>query len=280
MSNLPLQIDSRVPLNDGFSMPLFGLGVYMSKEGNECQQAVSTAIEAGYRLIDTAAFYDNEESVGRAVRESQIPREELFVTTKLWNTDQGYDKALRAFDKSMDKLGLDYVDLYLIHYPLTGKRLDSWRALEQIVQSGRCRSIGVSNYLSRHLTELSEHSSIVPVVNQIEMSPYCFESRIETVEYCRQHGIVVQAYSPLVRTKVFDDPGLLEITNRHGKSPAQVLIRWGLQEGISSIPKSSNPDRIRANADVFDFELSVEDMQKLRSFDRNLIVCWDPAEAV
>ena len=273
-----MQINTRTELNDGYTMPLFGLGVYRSAEGAQCRQAVQWALEAGYRLIDTAAFYDNEASVGEAIRACTIPREELFVTTKLWNSDQGYDACLRAFDVSMDKLGLDYIDLYLIHYPVPGKRLESWRALEQIRKSGRCRSIGVSNYLDKHLQELLDHSNVVPSVNQLELSPYCFESRKATVDFCRQYQITLQAYSPLVRTKRFDDPKLVALAQKYSKTPAQILLRWGIQERISVIPKSSNRERIIENAAIYDFEISPEDMRTLYAFDENFIVCWNPAE--
>ncbi|MEM9919402.1 MAG: aldo/keto reductase [Bacteroidota bacterium] len=279
MSNATLQIDTRRPLVNQYSMPLFGLGVYLSKEGDECYHAVQAALAQGYRLIDTASFYENEESVGRAVRESGIPREEIFVTTKVWNDDHGYDATLRAFDKSMKELALDYVDLYLVHYPVSGKRLDTWKAMERIAEGGRCKAIGVSNYFVKHLEELYQHCHIPPTVNQIELSPYCFESRIDTVSFCRDKGIIVQAYSPLVRTQVFNDPPLVALAQKYDKTAAQILIRWALQENISVIPKSSNPKRIRANADVFDFHLSDEDMRHLKSLDKNLFVCWDPAEA-
>ncbi|MEL6867462.1 MAG: aldo/keto reductase [Bacteroidota bacterium] len=273
-----MTIDKRIKLHDGQEMPLFGLGVYLSEEGSECYDAIKHALDAGYRLIDTAAFYKNEKSVGQAIRDSHIDREDIFVTTKLWNTHHGYDKALRAFDKSMAALGLDYVDLYLVHYPVQGIRKETWRAMEQILSDGRCRSIGVSNYMERHLRELLDHCEHRPTVNQIELHPYCFESRRETVELCRQEEIVIQAYSPLLRTRRFDDPKLLALAHKYQKTPAQILIRWALEENISVIPKSSNGLRIRQNADVFDFSISSEDMERLRLFNENFIVCWDPEE--
>ncbi len=272
-------INSRIFLNDGNAMPLLGLGVYLSKEGSECYEAVSWALQTGYRLIDTAAFYHNEESVGRAIGDSTIPREEIFVTTKLWNADQGYDSTLKAFDQSLAKLGLDYVDLYLIHYPVEGKRLESWRALEVIKTSGRCRSIGVSNYLDRHLNELLDHSDSVPAVNQLELHPYCYQLRWPTLAVCQQHNIAVQAYSPLVRTRRFGDAKLLALAQKYEKTQAQILLRWALQANISTIPKSSNKSRIEENADIFDFEIEEADMKELfTAFDEKLIICWDPAQ--
>ncbi len=274
---MDLKIDSRIKLNNGVDMPLFGLGVYLSSEGDECINAINWALDTGYRSIDTASFYNNETSVGKAVRESSIPREDIFVTTKLWNSDHGYDNTLRAFDKSIKLLGLDQVDLYLVHYPVQDIRKETWKAMERIAESGACRAIGVSNYLTNHLEELLASCNIPPTVNQIELSPYCFQSRMDTVALCRQNNIAVEAYSPLVRTKVFDDPKLVTIAERYSKTPAQILLRWALQENIIIIPKSSNQERIEQNADLFDFQLSTEDMDLLNSFDKNLLVCWDPS---
>ncbi len=277
MTPAPLKIDTRITLNNNTKIPLFGLGVYLSSEGQQCKNAINSALDAGYRLIDTASFYDNEESVGEVIRESNIPRAEIFVTSKLWNSDHGYDNTLRAFDKSMDRLGLDYMDLYLVHYPVAGIRQETWKAMEKIAASGKCKAIGVSNYLTNHLQELLSNCNIPPAVNQIEMSPFCYRSRIDTVNLCRENNILVQAYSPLVRMRRNEHPGLVKLANTHGKTVPQILIRWALQHGIPAIPKSSNPSRILQNADVFDFELSDEDMEILDGFDEGFIVCWDPS---
>ncbi len=271
-----MKIDSTITLNNGVKVPLFGLGVYLTKEGSECYNAVKTALDLGYRHFDTASFYENEESVGRAVRDSSVDRSEIFVTTKLWNADHGFDETLKAFERSLKKLDLGYIDLFLVHYPVQHKRLDTWKAMEKILESGNCKAIGVSNYLAHHMTELLKNCNITPAVNQIELSPYCFESRADIVNLCRANNIAVEAYSPLVRTKRFDDPKLIEIAKRYGKTPAQILIRWALQENIIVIPKSSNPKRIQENADVFDFSISATDMDSINAFDENLIVCWDP----
>ena len=271
-----MQIDTTITLNNGIEMPLFGLGVYLSKEGTECQEAVTSALDLGYRHIDTASFYDNEVSVGRAIRDHIIDRSEVFVTTKLWNSDHGYDNTLRAFQKSLEKLDIDYIDLFLVHYPVQDIRKDTWKAMEKILENENCKAIGVSNYMTHHMEELLANCHIPPSVNQIELSPYCFQSRADIVTLCRENNIAVEAYSPLVRTKRFDDPKLLSLTKKYGKTSAQILIRWALQENIIVIPKSSNPLRIKENADVFDFEISNDDMALINNFDENLIVCWDP----
>ncbi len=260
-------------------MPALGLGVYLAEEGNECLQAINWALKDGYRLIDTAAFYENEQSVGQAVKESSIPREELFVTTKLWNSDHGYDKTLRAFDKSMAEAGLDYIDLYLVHYPVENLRLDTWRAMEQISKDERCRSIGVSNYLSWHLQELLDNCTVPPAVNQIELHPYCFgDERQKTVELCQEKEIIVQCYSPLVRARKFDHPELMALAKKYEKTGAQILVRWALQMGFSVIPKSVKQHRIQENGDVFDFEISGLDMEQLNGFNVDELVCWDPSK--
>ncbi len=271
--------NTKIQLNNGKEMNAFGLGVYLSKEGDECINAVNWALQEGYRLIDSAALYENEASVGQVVKESGIDRADIFVTTKLWNSDHGYDNTLRAFDQSMEQLNLDYVDLYLVHYPVEGKRLDTWKAMERIAEDGRCRSIGVSNYMSWHLNELLANCNIPPAVNQVEMHPYCFGAeRKKTVELCREQKIIIQAYSPLVRAKKMDDPPLLSLAEKYGKTPAQILVRWALQEGFSVIPKSSKEHRIKENGEVFDFEITTEDMEQIRNLNENKIVCWDPTQ--
>src|SRR5687768_15848354 len=214
---------SRAPLNDGHTIPWVGLGVFRTKAGTEAKRAVSTALSLGYRHIDTAAIYQNEASVGAAVRESGIARSQIYVTTKLWNDD--HDDPERAFEKSLKNLGLDYVDLYLIHWPVAGKRVKTWKKMEKLKAGGRARSIGVSNYLVPHLNEVLEACEVLPAINQIELSPYNYGARLDTVELCRQHGIVVQAYSPLTRGQKLRDPPLVKIAQRRGKTTAQVLIR-------------------------------------------------------
>lgn len=276
MSTDPLTIESTIELNDGLRMPRLGFGVYLIAAGAPCRQAVAHALAAGYRHVDTAAFYRNEADVGRAVRESGLARESLYVTTKLWNSDQGYDPALRAFDRSMAKLGLDQVDLYLVHWPEPGTRADSWRALEAIRRSGRARSIGVSNYTVRHLAELMDASAVVPAVNQVEMSP--FLQQPELVRFCARHRIVVQAYCPLTHAARLNDPRVVEIARRHGRTAAQVMIRWALQYGVVPLPKSARRARIEENARVFDFALDERDMAALARLDEGYRTTWDPTD--
>ncbi len=266
-----MDISSRVILNNGVQMPCLGFGTFRL---GDARSSVLRALEAGYRLIDAASMYDNEREVGVAVRESGIPREDVFVTTKLWNTDHGYERATAAFEESFRKLDLGYIDLYLVHWPVEGLRMDSWRAMESLLAGGRCRAIGVSNYMVSHLEELMESSSVVPAVNQIQLNPYCFQQ--EVLNFCLAHGIAVQAYCPLARAERLDDPGLSEIASRYDKTPAQVLIRWSVQHGAVPIPKSSNRERIFENADIFDFSITTADMETLDSLDEELHVGWDP----
>ncbi len=263
-------------LNSGSEMPALGLGTYRTPDGRVAQDAVRHALEAGYRLFDTASMYGNEGSVGKAILESGLPRTEAFVTTKVWNSDHGYERALRAFDESFRRLGLDYIDLYLIHWPVEGQRLDTWRALESLTEGGRCRAIGVSNYMVNHLEELLDHSEVVPAVNQFELHPYNYLSRKEAVDLCGKMGILVEAYSPLTKGRKLKDPRLREIGDAYGKTPAQILLRWGVQHGFVVIPKSSNRQRIHENAAIFDFSLSGQDMEELDSFDEALATSWDP----
>ncbi|GAA4419615.1 aldo/keto reductase [Nibrella viscosa] len=262
-------------LNNGVIMPLLGLGVY-DVYGREAEQAIGYALETGYRLIDTAAMYRNEVEVGNAIRAGRIPRHELFVTTKVDNADQGYDTTLRAFDQSLKALSCDYVDLYLIHWPLKSSRKQTWNALEKLYAEGRVRAVGVANYLLPFLKELAGHATLVPAVNQIEFSPYLFLE--EELTYCQTNHIVLQAYSPLIRGRRFDDPKLRQLAEQYGKTPAQILLRWALQLGVSTIPKSATPSRIRENFDVFDFSISADDMVRLRDFHENFRVVEDPIE--
>ncbi len=274
-----LTLHSTITLNNGVEIPRLGLGVYRAEPGPETTEAVLHALDAGYRHVDTAAAYRNEEAVGAAIRESDVPRNDVFVTTKLWNRDHGYDAARAAMDRSLERLGLERVDLYLIHWPVEGLRRDSWRALERILDEGKARAIGVSNYMARHLAELFDHADVLPAVNQIELSPYNYRSRRDTVDLCRDRGIGLEAYSPLTKTRKLDDPPLVAMAEKHGRTSAQVLIRWALQQEFVVIPKSTNPARIRENADAFDFALDSDDMAALEGLDEGLTTGWDPADA-
>ena len=255
------------------SLPQLGLGVYQS--GAATEQAVLWALELGYRHFDTAAIYRNEADVGRALRSAGVPRGELFITTKLWSRDHGYQTALDACAVSLDKLQLDTVDLYLIHAPpKPALRADTWRAMETLLEQGRTRAIGVSNYGVRHLDEMAGYAAVIPAVNQIELSPYL--QRRELTERCRELGIVPEAYAPLTKGQRLGDPRLAAIAEVHGKSPAQVLIRWALEQDTIVIPKSVHRERIAENIDVFDFALTSGDLQTMASWEEGLITSWDP----
>jgi diketogulonate reductase-like aldo/keto reductase len=263
-----------LPLNSGASIPQVGLGVWQIPKGAPCRNAVLAALKHGYRHVDTARIYGNERDVGEAIRESGIPRAEVFVTTKLWNDDQGYDSTLEAFDASLERLGLEYIDLYLIHWPVPGKRKESWRALEKLHRDKRAKAIGVSNFLVPHLTELLQDAEIVPAANQIELSP--FLQHRETRAFCKEKGIVVEAYSPLTRGEKLRDPRLAKIAGRVKKTPAQVMLRWGVQHGLVVLPKSANAGRIAENAGLFDFELDADAMKELDALEEGLATGWDP----
>jgi diketogulonate reductase-like aldo/keto reductase len=269
-------IADTVELNNGVRMPRLGLGVYKVKDGGEVIQAVHAALEAGYRSIDTAAFYENEKGVGEAIRTSGLRREDVFVTTKVWNDRQGYESTLAAFEESRKKLGFDYVDLYLIHWPIKGKFKETWRALEKLYREGYVRAIGVSNFKIHHLEELFEDSEVTPAVNQIELHPRLTQEDVRA--YCKEKGIQVEAWSPLMRGRLMDEPTLVELAKKYGKTPAQIIIRWDLQHGLITIPKSVRKERIIENADVFDFELSEEDMKKIDALNQNLRTGRDPDE--
>ncbi len=269
-------IGTKVKLNNGIDMPLFGLGTYQAT-GRGTEEAVLYALELGYRLIDTAQMYGNEREVGNAVRRSGIPREEIFVTTKLDNSNHGYERALSSFERSLERLGLSYVDLFLIHWPVEDLRSESWRALERLLEEGTCRSIGVSNYMTWHLEEVLGESSVVPAVNQVEFSPYLNQEGL--LEFCRSKNIQLEGYSPLGKGEILNALELVPIAQKYSKTTAQILIRWALQHDIVTIPKSSNRRRIQENADVFDFEIAPEDMQMLDGLDANLRTSWDPSTA-
>jgi len=269
-----IKIDSTIRLNNGVDIPRFGFGTYRARRGSETENAILWALEAGYRLIDTAALYGNEKSVGIAIKKSEIPRSEIFVTTKLWNSDHGYDSAIQALELSLKKLNLDYVDLYLIHWPVRKTRLDSWRALEKLLNSGNARAIGVSNYRIDHLEELIEVSNTIPCINQVEFSPYTFQR--ELLDYCNTHDIQLEAYSPLTKGRKLNDPKLLKIASDYSKTAAQILLRWCLQKNIVVISKSSSKERIIENAGIFNFTLNPKDMEILDEFDENLRTGWNP----
>ncbi|MCP5101043.1 MAG: aldo/keto reductase [Chloroflexi bacterium] len=264
-----------VTLNNGLQMPLLGLGVFQSLDGQEVENAIRWALAAGYRSIDTAAMYNNEVGVGRAVTDSDVPRDEIFVTTKVWNRDQGYDSTLKAFDMSMRKLGLETLDLYLVHWPVAGKYKETWRALESLYESGRVKAIGVSNFLVSHLEDLLHDATVVPMVNQIEFHPYLQSP--ELVQLCQEKGIVVEAWSPIMKGRVMDVPELVQLGETYGKTAVQITLKWMLQRSIITIPKSSKQDRIQDNADLYDFTLTAADIELINGLDRNHRIGPDPA---
>ncbi len=265
-----------ITLNNGVEMPQLGFGVFKVPDA-ETQAAVTAALDAGYRSIDTAKLYGNEAGVGSAIAKSGLPREDLFITTKLWNDDQGYDSAMRAFDASLERLGLDYLDLYLIHWP-TPKRdryVETWRAFEKLLADGRVRAIGVSNFQPDHLRRLVDETGTVPAVNQVELHPYLVQDAVRRAD--AEHGIATEAWSPIAKGgDLLAEPVVTGLADKHGRSPAQVVLRWHVQLGNVVIPKSVTPSRIRENAAVFDFELSDEDVAQLSSLDRGLRTGPDP----
>ncbi|MFF5408042.1 aldo/keto reductase [Streptomyces misionensis] len=273
-------MSSKVPpiiLNNGVEMPQLGFGVWQVQD-DEAERAVATALEAGYRSIDTAAAYGNEEGTGRAIAASGLPREDVFVTTKLWNSDQGYDATLRAFDTSLTKLGLDYVDLYLIHWPLPARDtyVDTYKALEKLYADGRARAIGVSNFLPEHLRRLTGETSVVPAVNQIELHPHLQQHAAR--EYHAELGIATEAWSPLGQGKgLLEVPAIVAIGQKHNRTPAQVVLRWHIQQGTIVIPKSVTPSRIKENIDVFDFKLDDEDLAAIDALNEDRRIGPDPA---
>jgi methylglyoxal/glyoxal reductase len=270
-----MRITDCTTLNNGVRMPWLGLGVFQAKPGEEVRNAVKAALETGYRAIDTAAGYRNEEGVGEAIRESGIPRDQIFVTTKLANSDHGFERAREAFHESLERLGMDYVDLFLIHWPIPG-RVDSWKAFEKIAKEGKARAIGVSNFTIDFIEELKKETTVVPAVNQVEFHPFLLQP--DLLKYCKDNGIQLEAYSPLVRAQRFDHPTIQGPARKHGKSPAQILIRWDLQHEVVTIPKSVHANRIKENADVFDFELSADEVSQLDALDEGYRTGADPVE--
>ncbi|MCY9090307.1 glyoxal/methylglyoxal reductase [Bacillus mojavensis] len=265
-----------VKLHNGVEMPWFGLGVFKVENGSEATESVKAAIKNGYRSIDTAAVYKNEEGVGIGIKESGVAREELFITSKVWNEDQGYDTTLAAFEKSLERLQLDYLDLYLIHWPGKDKYKDTWRALEKLYKDGKIRAIGVSNFQVHHLEELLKDAEIKPMVNQVEFHPRLTQKELR--DYCKAQGIQLEAWSPLMQGQLLDNDVLTQIAEKYNKSVAQVILRWDLQHEIVTIPKSIKEHRIIENADIFDFELSQEDMDKIDALNQDERVGPNPDE--
>lgn len=265
-------------LHNGVKMPWFGLGVFKVEEGPDLVNAVKTAIKHGYRSIDTAAIYGNEEGVGQGIREglkeAGISRDELFVTSKVWNDDLGYESTLAAYETSLKKLGLDYLDLYLIHWPVEGKYKDAWRALEALYKDGRVKAIGMSNFQIHHLEDLMKDAEVKPMINQVECHPRLTQKDLKS--FCQEHGIQMEAWSPLMQGQLLDNTELTEIANKYNKSIAQIILRWDLQNGIVTIPKSTKEHRIVENASIFDFELTSEDMEQIDSLNQDHRVGPDP----
>jgi diketogulonate reductase-like aldo/keto reductase len=262
-------------LNNGNQMPLLGLGVY-DMHAEEAINAVQSALETGYRLIDTAAMYENEQQIGEGIRRSNIPRDEIFLTTKVNNTDQGYDETLKAFEKSMKALNVGYIDMYLIHWPVKNKRKETWKAIEFLYENKMVKNIGVANYLMPFLLELETYANIIPSVNQMEFSPFLFMQ--EEWDYCKKHEVVLQAYTPLVRGQKFNDLRLQKLAEKYQKTPAQIILRWAVQQEISTIPKSSNPSRIKENFCIFDFEIEPADIQFMNTWNENFRIVDNPLD--
>ncbi|MGN7296304.1 aldo/keto reductase [Ferdinandcohnia sp. SAFN-114] len=265
-------------LHNGVKMPWFGIGVFKVEEGPELINSVKTAIKNGYRSVDTAAIYGNEEGVGKGIqeglKEAQISREELFVTSKVWNADLGYESTLAAYETSIKKLGLEYLDLYLIHWPVEGKFKEAWRALETLYKEGRIKAIGVSNFQIHHLEEFMKDAEIKPMINQVEYHPRLSQNDLH--EFCKRNGIQLEAWSPLMQGQLLDNDILHEIARKHNKSVAQIILRWDLQNEVVTIPKSTKEHRIIENANVFDFELTNEEMDVIHGLNQNLRVGPDP----
>jgi diketogulonate reductase-like aldo/keto reductase len=261
-------------LNNGLKMPWLGFGVFQIDDGDKVSQAVLSALEVGYRSIDTAMVYKNERGVGKAIRESGIPREEIFLTTKVWNSDQRARRTMAAFEESLERLDTEYVDLYLVHWPVPGFYQETWPVMEEIYENGRAKAIGVSNFQIHHLEDILQNGQIVPAVNQIEFHPYLLQS--ELLNFCQENKIQVEAWSPLVQGQIVNEPVIQRMAEKYQKTPAQIALRWDLQHKVVTIPKSARPNRIVENADIFDFELSEADIQVLDALDEGRRVGPDP----
>ncbi|KHE67567.1 aldo/keto reductase [Halobacillus sp. BBL2006] len=271
-----MSLTEAATLSNGINMPKVGLGVYKMENDEEVVKAVKSALEVGYRHIDTASFYDNEEGVGQAIKESNIPREDLFVTTKVWNDEQGYEETLQAFERSLNKLKLDYLDLYLIHWPVPGKFKDTWKALEKLHKDGKVKAIGVCNFMEHHLEVLMEGAEEKPMVNQVEFHPELYQK--ELADYCYQKGIQLEAWAPLARGRYFDAAILKQLAEKYDKSPAQIILRWHLQHDVVIIPKSSNKERQKENADLFDFDMNDDEMKRIDALHKNERIGKHPDE--
>ena len=262
-----------VTLNNGVKMPILGFGTFKVENGQETIDSVKHALKIGYRHIDTAMIYKNEEGVGQAIKESGIPREEIFLTSKVWNTDQGYDSTLEAFEASLKRLQTDYLDLYLIHWPQPLNR-ETWRALEDLYKAGSVRAIGVSNFKEHHLDDLLEVATIVPAVNQVEYHPQLMQKPLN--DYCKKHGIQLEAWGPLMQGKIFEFELLDELAKKYNKTVAQIALRWDIQNGVVTIPKSVKSSRIEGNADIFDFNISEEDIKLINQLNKEERIGRDP----
>ncbi len=267
-------INDSATLNNGLKMPWLGFGVFKMEDGDEVERSISKALELGYRSIDTASLYKNEKGVGKALKEGQVPREQLFLTTKVWTEDLRKKRVPEAFEESLERLGVDYVDLYLIHWPVKDHYLDAWEEMEKIYQSGRAKAIGVSNFLIHHLQDVLDRFEVVPAVNQVEFHPHLVQP--ELVTFCKEKKIQLEAWSPLMQGRVGEVKEISRLAEKYGKSPAQIVLRWNLQSEVVTIPKSSNPERIAQNAQLFDFEISPEDMATLDALDQGKRIGPDP----
>lgn len=260
-------------LNNGVKMPWLGFGTYKAQDGETVIKAVKEALKMGYRHIDTASFYNNEEGVGTAIKESGVPRKDIFLVSKVWNLDQGYEKTLKAFETSIKKLGTDYLDLYLIHWPQPVHK-ETWKALEKLYKEGRVKAIGVSNFTVNHLKDIIDNCEIKPMINQVEFHPELVQN--ELIDFCKKENIQMEAWSPLMRGKIFEIPVLKELAEKYKKTISQIVLRWDLQMGVVTIPKSTTASRIKENADIFDFQLSEEDMKKISELNIGLRIGSHP----
>jgi diketogulonate reductase-like aldo/keto reductase len=272
--NVITDIKGTFTLHNGVEMPYLGLGVYLSEDGTEVVNAVKWALDMGYRHIDTASIYDNEKGVGLGIKQSSVPREDVFLVSKVWNSDQGYDSTLQAFEDSLKRLGTEYLDLYLIHWPVKGKFIATWKALEFLYNTKRVRAIGVSNFMQHHLEALLPKAEVIPMVNQMEFHPYLVQQDLLT--YCNSKKIQYEAWSPMMQGKIFDIELFKDLAAKYNKTIAQIVLRWDLQKGVITIPKSSKKERIKANAEIFDFELSEEDMRFLDGLNKGKRFGPDP----
>ncbi len=263
-----------ITMSNGVEIPYFGLGVYLVRDGEKVVNSVTYALDAGYRHIDTAAFYNNEKGVGEAINRSNVKRKDIFVTSKVWNSDQGYDKTLKAFDASTEKLGFEYLDLYLVHWPVKGKYKETWKAMERLYKEKRVRSIGISNFLKHQIEDLKQSIEIMPMINQMEFHPYLVQQNL--IDYCNENGIVYEAWSPLMQGKMLSDSLINKLAAKYGKTAAQIILRWDLQKGVVTIPKSIKKERVISNSQIFDFELSQDDMKMIDGLDRHERIGPDP----